>query len=109
MTLKQTSFYFAGIAESWPDLYAYSVQKWPDEHIVTISVSIFCVGGLVFSRRFIRLLNEPRPIVVGIAWVVECVEQRTLLKEERFKIDLDVVDTNKVRCDGLRPMSVDLV
>lgn len=46
-----------------------------------------------------RLLNDPKPLVVGIAWVVECVEQRTRVDEDKFKIDLDLVNvagTNKV-------------
>ena len=47
----------------------------------------------------IRLLNDPKPVVVGIAWVVECVEQRSRVDEEKFKVDLELVNvsgTNKV-------------
>jgi hypothetical protein len=39
--------------------------------------------------------------VVGIAWVVECVEQKKAVEEEKFRIDLEgvnVAGTNKVRC-----------
>jgi hypothetical protein len=46
-----------------------------------------------------RLCSEPRPFVVGIAWVVECVEQRARVDEEGFRIDLNgvnVAGTNKV-------------
>jgi hypothetical protein len=42
--------------------------------------------------------------VVGIAWVVECVEQRALLDEARFKVNLDgvnVAGTNKVCLSSL--------
>jgi hypothetical protein len=45
------------------------------------------------------LLNEPRAEVVGIAWVVECVEQRTRVDEARFRVDLEnmnMAGTNKV-------------
>jgi hypothetical protein len=45
--------------------------------------------------------------VVGIAWVVECVEQRALLNEAPYKVDLDgvnVAGTNKVR--RMRDISV---
>ncbi|KAI0752991.1 hypothetical protein C8Q80DRAFT_1096439 [Daedaleopsis nitida] len=45
------------------------------------------------------LLNDPKPRVVGIAWVVECVEQRTKVDEERFLVNLDnanVAGVNKV-------------
>jgi hypothetical protein len=47
-----------------------------------------------------RLLNEPKPKVVGIAWVVECVEQRKCVDEQKFKVDLEgvnVAGVNKVR------------
>ncbi|KAG9312046.1 hypothetical protein JVU11DRAFT_7325 [Chiua virens] len=39
-----------------------------------------------------RLLDSPKPAVVGIAWVVECVEKRTRLDEEKFKIDVDMIN-----------------
>ncbi|KAF8436312.1 hypothetical protein L210DRAFT_3407692 [Boletus edulis BED1] len=39
-----------------------------------------------------RMLNDPKPVVVGIAWVVECVEKRTKVPEERFKIDVGLVN-----------------
>jgi hypothetical protein len=38
-------------------------------------------------------------VVVGIAWVVECVEQRSRVDEAKFKVDLELVNvagTNKV-------------
>lgn len=47
-----------------------------------------------------RLLNDPKPLVVGIAWVVECVEQRSRVDEVKFKVDLEMVNiagTNKKR------------
>lgn len=47
-----------------------------------------------------RLLNDPKPLVVGIAWVVECVEQRSRVDEAKFKVDLEMVNiagTNKKR------------
>ncbi|KAF8141274.1 hypothetical protein EV363DRAFT_6581 [Boletus edulis] len=39
-----------------------------------------------------RLLNDPKPVVIGIAWVVECVEKRARVDEERFKIDVDLIN-----------------
>jgi hypothetical protein len=45
------------------------------------------------------LLQDPKPLVVGIGWVVECVEQRVRVDEARFNINLDgmnVAGTNKV-------------
>jgi hypothetical protein len=53
---------------------------------------------LIFFRC--RLQNEPRAFVVGIAWVVECVEKRQRLDEGKFKVNLEgmnVAGTNKVR------------
>jgi len=47
----------------------------------------------------IRLLQDPKPLVVGIGWVVECVEQRARVEEARFSVDLggiNVAGTNKV-------------
>ena len=46
-----------------------------------------------------RLLRDPKPLVVGIAWVVECVEKMTHIDESKFLVDLDGVNvsgTNKV-------------
>jgi beta-xylosidase len=48
---------------------------------------------------YIRLLNEPRPEVVGIGWVVESVEKRTKVDEVKFRVDLELMNvagTNKV-------------
>jgi hypothetical protein len=55
------------------------------------------MGGLTFYIN--RLLRDPKPFVVGIAWVVECVEQRQRIDESKFIINLDgvnVAGTNKV-------------
>lgn len=35
-----------------------------------------------------RVLDEPRPNIVGIGWVVECVEKRVLADEARFTVDI---------------------
>ncbi|KAI0799962.1 hypothetical protein C8Q74DRAFT_1191408 [Fomes fomentarius] len=43
---------------------------------------------------------DPKPHVVGIAWVVECVEQRIKVDESRFTVNLqhmNVAGVNKVR------------
>lgn len=39
-----------------------------------------------------RLHEDPKPLVVGIAWVVECVEKRTRVDESKFLINLDLVN-----------------
>ncbi|KAH9946435.1 hypothetical protein B0H21DRAFT_883686 [Amylocystis lapponica] len=57
-------------------------------------------NGLMSTLTRYRLLNEPRPLVVGIAWVVECAEQRARVDETRFRINLDgtnVAGANKRR------------
>jgi len=46
-------------------------------------------SGLPSTIARYRVLGDPRPIVVGIGWVVECVERREKVDEERFKVDLD--------------------
>ena len=51
------------------------------------------------SSEEFRLLKEPKPLVVGIAWVVECAEQRTRVDEAKFVVNLDlanVAGVNKV-------------
>jgi len=48
-------------------------------------------NGLSNTLTRYRMLN-PKPVVVGIAWVVECVEKRAKVDEERFKIDVDVIN-----------------
>ncbi len=49
---------------------------------------------------FDRLVKDPKPLVVGIAWVVECVEKRQRVEETRFLVDLamaNVAGVNRVR------------
>lgn len=50
--------------------------------------------------RLNSILQDPKPLVVGIGWVVECVEQRARVDEARFSVDLDgmnIAGANKVR------------
>ncbi|KAH9917562.1 uncharacterized protein B0H18DRAFT_1034247 [Fomitopsis serialis] len=49
-------------------------------------------NGLLSTLTRYRLLKDPRPLVVGIAWVVECAEQCTRVDESRFLISLDGVN-----------------
>lgn len=47
---------------------------------------------------YFRLLRDPKPKVVGIGWVVECIEQRQQVDETDFLIDLmhtNVAGTHK--------------
>ncbi|KIM75816.1 hypothetical protein PILCRDRAFT_13314 [Piloderma croceum F 1598] len=57
-------------------------------------------NGLMSTLTRYRLLQDPKPLVVGIGWVVECVEQRARVDEARFNVNLDganVAGTNKRR------------
>lgn len=59
---------------------------------------------LIHPSPLRRLLNDPKPHVVGIAWVVECVEHRAKVDESKFKVDLEgvnVAGTNKVCFDDI--------
>ncbi|TFK51130.1 hypothetical protein OE88DRAFT_226054 [Heliocybe sulcata] len=46
-------------------------------------------NGLMSTVTRYRLLNDPKPHVVGIAWVVECVEQRAKAEESKFGVDME--------------------
>lgn len=67
-------------------------------------------NGLMSTLTRYRLLKERRPLVVGIAWVVECAEQRMQVDETRFLINLDeenVAGVNKRRRSMLpKPLQV---
>ncbi|KAI0343407.1 hypothetical protein BDW22DRAFT_1328841 [Trametopsis cervina] len=57
-------------------------------------------NGLMSTLTRYRLLNTPKPAVVGIGWVVECVEQRARVDEAAFLIDIEgasIAGSNKVR------------
>ncbi|KAI0044244.1 hypothetical protein FA95DRAFT_1497369 [Auriscalpium vulgare] len=59
---------------------------------------VFKNGAAGTLTRY-RLMDEPKPFVVGIAWVVECVEQMTKVDESKFLVDLEhlyVAGGNKV-------------
>ncbi|KAI8974015.1 hypothetical protein BD414DRAFT_498873 [Trametes punicea] len=49
-------------------------------------------NGLMSTLTRYRLLKDPKPLVVGIAWVVECAEQRTRVDENRFLVNLDMAN-----------------
>ncbi|EIW80751.1 hypothetical protein CONPUDRAFT_82834 [Coniophora puteana RWD-64-598 SS2] len=65
-------------------------------------------NGLSSTLSRYRLLNDPKPAVVGIAWVVECVEQRERVDEAKFKVDLDNINVsgNQKRRRSMLPKSV---
>ncbi|CAL1711246.1 unnamed protein product [Somion occarium] len=57
-------------------------------------------NGLMSTITKYRLHQDPKPHVVGIAWVVECVEKRARVDETKFLVNLDLVNvagTNKRR------------
>jgi hypothetical protein len=61
-----------------------------------VCLNIDCIVRLIF---FYRLMREPKPIVVGISWVVECAEKCRRVGEENFLVDLEgvnVAGNNKV-------------
>ncbi|KAH8115457.1 hypothetical protein DFH11DRAFT_1507873 [Phellopilus nigrolimitatus] len=49
-------------------------------------------NGLASTLTRYRLFDEPRPSVVGIGWVVECVEKRERVDETRHQVNLDGVN-----------------
>ncbi|KAH9956184.1 hypothetical protein BC827DRAFT_812319 [Russula dissimulans] len=57
-------------------------------------------NGLMSTLSKYRLMREPKPFVVGISWVVECVEQCRRVGEENFLVDLEglnIAGNNKRR------------
>jgi len=46
-------------------------------------------SGLQSTLTRYRALAEPRPVVVGIGWVVECVEKREKVDPTRYIINLE--------------------
>lgn len=86
-------------------LYAYCIQEWVREDGVEVEVCAVTFHKITLSERCIRCLDEPRPKVVGIGWVVECVEQREHVDETRFSVNLEEVanagSSGKVRIDLL--------
>ncbi|KIP11273.1 hypothetical protein PHLGIDRAFT_18033 [Phlebiopsis gigantea 11061_1 CR5-6] len=57
-------------------------------------------NGLVSTTNRYRALNDPKPLVVGIAWVVECAEKKARVDETKYLINLDhenVAGTKKRR------------
>jgi hypothetical protein len=55
--------------------------------------------GLISTLTRFRQLDDPKPVVVGIGWVVECVERRARVEEKDFMIDIElasIAGSNKV-------------
>ncbi|KAJ3534580.1 hypothetical protein NM688_g7113 [Phlebia brevispora] len=68
-------------------------------------------NGLMSTLSKYRLLQEPKPLVVGIAWVVECAEQAKHADETKFLVNLDgvnVAGSNKRRRSMLPKHLTDL-
>ncbi|KAI0692825.1 hypothetical protein BC835DRAFT_1222916, partial [Cytidiella melzeri] len=56
-------------------------------------------NGLMSTLTRYRMQDNPKPVVVGIGWVVECVEQRAKVEEASFLIDIEgasIAGSNKV-------------
>ncbi|TCD66528.1 hypothetical protein EIP91_001248 [Steccherinum ochraceum] len=60
-------------------------------------------NGLMSTLTRYRLLHEPRPHVVGIAWVVECAEQRAKVDEKKFLVDLTLTNVMLRRRRSMLP------
>ncbi|KAH9060539.1 hypothetical protein EDB87DRAFT_1726860 [Lactarius vividus] len=57
-------------------------------------------NGLMSTLTKYRLMRDPKPLVVGISWVVECTEQRKRVEENDFIVDLEglnIAGNNKRR------------
>ncbi|GJE91497.1 BRCT domain-containing protein [Phanerochaete sordida] len=56
--------------------------------------------GLASTSNRWRALNDPKPLVVGIGWVVACAEQKAHVPEQKYLISMDmenIAGTNKRR------------
>ena len=90
---------------SGPNLHTYRVQERLSQYPHTLSVRssfYFWIDLIIDECGLYSLLNDPKPKVVGIAWVVECVEQRQRVDEQKFNVDLDdmsITGVNKVCFD----------
>lgn len=81
-------------------MYAYCLQERSNEHLEPISVTflLFDTSSSCSLCRP-RLLNEPKPIVVAMAWVVACAEAKAHVDESEYLIDLtgeNIAGVNKV-------------
>ena len=55
-------------------------------------------------------LLKKKPHVIGIAWVVDCVEQRAKMDEEKYKVDVELINVaGGIKVAFLTSFSVDNV
>lgn len=86
----------AGVDPCRSNMYPHCLQEWLIKHIYPISVSQFTLndeGHSIYNLN--SALHEPKPEVVGIAWVVQCVEQRERVEGSRFKVELESISGDK--------------
>ena len=81
-------------------MHSCRLQEWITKY--TDKIPVRRTSDFVFdeSHTLCSLLEEPRPHVVGIGWVVECVEKREKIDELKHKIELDeenVAGSSKVK------------
>lgn len=48
-------------------------------------------SGMQSTLTHYRALPDPKPVVVGIGWVVECVEKRAKVETGKFEMSLEEV------------------
>jgi hypothetical protein len=79
----------AGFNQSWANLHTYCVQERVNEHFDALQVIVKNLTIVLIADNILRMLRDPKPLVVGIAWVVECVEQRKRVEETKFLVDVE--------------------
>lgn len=81
--------FFTDLVACRPNLYAYCLQEWPYQHPESLSVCTLRYHPLLETDEHCRSLDDPKPFVVGIAWVVDCAERMEKADETKYLIDLD--------------------
>lgn len=79
----------AGFNQSWAKLHTYCVQERVNEYFDALQVIVEILSIVLIADNILRMLRDPKPLVVGIAWVVECVEQRKRVDESKFLVDVE--------------------
>ena len=79
----------AGFDQSWANLHTHCIQERVNEHFNALQVIFEILNDRFSADDILRMLRDPKPLVVGIAWVVECVEQRKKVDETKFLVDVE--------------------
>ncbi|KAK6991675.1 hypothetical protein R3P38DRAFT_2803705 [Favolaschia claudopus] len=91
----------AGCEERLSEFDAHRIQGWTAENFAQVQVRLLfqCSSSISLTQHW-SALPEPKPVVVGMEWVVKSAETLVRQKELYYIIDPDNMNATKAAVDA---------